>query len=177
MQGNSNCTHMINEKGVLKGKEVSLKVTFSSQSSVKCFNVWVNITVWTTADPKKLKVLGIRLMLPSLIKNLPIELYNPTACFVMTNTSLRSGSYLYFGLPLEQVSMLQFTKNTSVISYCTVLQHCIRPLSETLFFRSCLFKAPLLKTSSALIGQLTHGWAGTSNSTARAADLDQFLCE
>lgn len=31
---------MMNKKGVFKGKEeVSLKVTFSSQPSMKCFNV------------------------------------------------------------------------------------------------------------------------------------------
>ena len=33
-------------------------------------------------------------------------------------------------------------KNTSVFSYCSVLQHRVLPLSETLCFNSCLFKAP-----------------------------------
>ena len=49
------------------------------------------------------------------------------------------------------------------------------PLSETLCFSSCHFKArPVLNTRSALIGQLYHAWArNTSNN--KAAVLNQFL--
>ena len=54
-------------------------------------------------------------------------------------------------------------KNTSGFSYCPVLQLCIPPLSETLRLSSCLFKAPLTNTQSALIGQLTHAWPSTAN--------------
>ena len=39
---------------------------------------------------------------------------------------------------------------------------------------SCLFKAHLLNTQSALTGQLTHAWASTGNNN-RAAMLNQFL--
>ena len=44
-------------------------------------------------------------------------------------------------------------------------------LSETLWFSSCLFKAPLL---SPMIGLLTHAWARTANNNG-AAVLIQFL--
>ena len=47
-------------------------------------------------------------------------------------------------------------------------------LSEIFRFSSCLFKAPVLNTKSALIGQPTHAWASTANNY-RAAVLNQFL--
>ena len=65
-------------------------------------------------------------------------------------------------------------KKISVPSYWPVLQLFIPPLSEMLCFSSCLFKAPpLLNIQSALIGQLAHAWASTTNSN-RAAKLNQI---
>ena len=59
--------------------------------------------------------------------------------------------------------------NTSVFSYCPVLQLCI-PLCLKCCFSSSLVKPrPLLNTQFALIGQLTHAWPSTGNNNNRAA--------
>ena len=68
------------------------------------------------------------------------------------------------------------TKTTichSFLSFCPVLQLCIPHLfwhRHTVFYRSCLFKAP----QCPLIGQLTHAWPSPANSN-RAAVHNQFL--
>ena len=50
------------------------------------------------------------------------------------------------------------------------------PLTEMLFFSSCLFKAPPPNTQSALIGQITPTWDSIASSgMSRAAMLNQFL--
>ena len=45
-----------------------------------------------------------------------------------------------------------------------IQEHCISHQSDMLCFTSCLFKLP--KTQPAVIGQLTHVWANTTD-TAR----------
>ena len=45
-------------------------------------------------------------------------------------------------------------KNKSVLSCCPLLQHYVFPLSETLNFSSCLFKAP--SSQSPQTGQVTR---------------------
>ena len=54
-----------------------------------------------------------------------------------------------------------------VSSYCPML------LSETLCFSSCLFKAPLLNTQPALIGQIIHAWASNHPLTTTTGKLNR----
>ena len=66
-------------------------------------------------------------------------------------------------------NMLTNFQDFLVFSYCSVMLHYTPPLSETLCFSSCHFKA-----HSALIGQLTHAWTNITHNN-RAAELNQCL--
>ena len=67
---------------------------------------------------------------------------------VFTNSSaLLCKNVLYFYSDFLQCGAKK--NNTSVISNCPLLQLCIPPLSESLCFGTCLFKARLLNTHSA----------------------------
>ena len=63
---------------------------------------------------------------------------------------------------------------TRFFSYCPLLQRHIPCLSDMLCFSSCLFKAPLMNTQSALIGRLTHARPCSSKNN-REAVLNHFL--
>ena len=84
---------------------------------------------------------------------------------------------ILFWVPTRIGLHASMLKNTSVISFCSMLQYCIPILSKTLCFSSCLFKTswpPLLVTQRPPIGQLTHAWAGTANNN-RSALLNSYL--
>ena len=75
---------------------------------------------------------------------------------------------------ITRTGLHAFNAQKSLFSYCTVLQHCIRPLSQTLCFSYCLFKTPLPNTQSPLIGQPAHVSASIVNKD-RAAVLNEFV--
>ena len=83
-------------------------------------------------------------------------------------------SIISFWLRLQQMYMIQCSNNTSVVS--TV--QCCSSVSPLCLKQSVLapvpLRAPLLNSQSALIGQLTHAQASTTNKNRTV--LIQFLC-
>ena len=60
--------------------------------------------------------------------------------WIVTSPLLRDISWSFSGL-----QVLALEKHLFFFPYCPVLQHCIHRLSDTLYFSSCLFKAPTPK--------------------------------
>lgn len=89
-------------------------------------------------------------------------------------------SHIYFVSSGKQMLQIFFKR---ILTYICMVRdtyysvHCcssVFPVCLKSCISSCLFKAPLLNTQSALMGRLTHTWASTSNNK-RAALLNSFL--